>query len=454
MLQSGEQEHSESFRHSADEVSAGYQISASQKVQSVRDPRRKSTQVQTPSLQPAQVELLVAGAVANDCICDYIPNPAEPTQLSPILKTSNPAKVTQSTGGVGRNVATAARFAGADVALATAVADDLAGLALVEQLESDGLNTDRVRKLKTTDGASTASYVAINDANKDLVLAMADMSILNRPELESLEYWQECLASSKPKWVAVDANWSPTILSSIFSATRSHDIPTAFEPVSRAKASRLFDPKSPSIAAKDTIPNNVLNLATPNGMELTSMYMAARERGYFDSEGWWKAIDSFSLSDSGSRDKLAAITNNALVEQGIPQQALQLLPYVPNLVIKLGSDGCLLVQVLQPNDSRLRQPDSAPFVLGRNFSDESAIGGVYMRLFPASEQVSQDSIVSVNGIGDTMLGVIMACLVKDWTLEAAIPVGQKAAVLSLKSAEAVSPTVRELQRTIGGPSLS
>jgi pseudouridylate synthase / pseudouridine kinase len=399
------------------------------------------------SPESKQVDLLVAGAVANDSMCDYDPQ-NQPASIEPVLKTSNPAKITQSIGGVGRNVATAASYAGVKVGLATAVADDIAGTALMERLKSDGLNTQHVRTLKTTDGASTPSYVAVNDVNKDLVLAMADMSILTRPELESKVYWQDCLASSKPKWVVADANWSPTILASILGAAKSHNIPTAFEPVSTAKAVRLFNPTSPAITANDALPDHVLKLAAPNAMELTAMYMAAREQRYFDSEGWWKAVDSFGLSDSGSREKLTSVTNLALVEQGIPQQALQLLPYIPNLVIKLGPDGCLVVQVLQSNDPRLRSSDSAQYVIGRSFNEDAAVGGVYMRMFPASEQVKQTDIVSVNGIGDTMLGVVMACLVKGWTLEQAIPISQEAAVLSLKSAEAVSPNIREMQSLI------
>jgi pseudouridylate synthase / pseudouridine kinase len=394
-----------------------------------------------------EADLLVAGAVANDSMCDHDP-PNQAASIVPLLKTSNPAKITQSIGGVGRNVATAASFVGIEVGLATAVADDIAGRALMERLKSDGLNTQHVRTLKTDDGASTPSYVAINDVNKDLVLAMADMSILTRPEFEPREYWQGILASSKPKWVVADANWSSAILSSIFAAAKSFHIPTAFEPVSTAKAVRLFNSTSPVIASGNVLPNHVLDLAAPNAMELAAMYVNAREQGYFESEGWWKIVDSFSLSESGSREKLISVTNQKLVEQGLPQQALQLLPYIPNLVIKLGPDGCLLVQVLQPNDLRLRSPESAQYVIGRTFNGDSAVGGVYIRLLPASEQVNQTDVVSVNGIGDTLLGVIMACLVKGWTLEQAIPKGQQAAVLSLKSADAVSPRLRELQNVI------
>ena len=50
-----------------------------------------------------------------------------------------------------------------------------------------------------------------------------------------------------------------------------------------------------------------------------------------------------------------------------------------------------------------------------------------------------------NGIGDTMLGVIVAGLSKGRALEEVLPLAQEAAVLTLKSSQAVSPQVSELQ---------
>ena len=50
------------------------------------------------------------------------------------------------------------------------------------------------------------------------------------------------------------------------------------------------------------------------------------------------------------------------------------------------------------------------------------------------------------GVGDTMMGVLMAGLVKgDRRLEDLIPIAQQAAVKTLKSAAAVSPAVQELR---------
>lgn len=343
----------------------------------------------------------------------------------------------------------AAHLAGAKVTLASVVADDLAGSTLLDHIEASGLQTTAIQQLSRINGARTAQYVSINDTNKDLVLAMADMSIFARPEMESLDYWMEKIGSSKPKWLIVDANWSPAILSSVFTAAKVHQAFVAFEPVSTAKAARLFHKTNTAITNAKVVPNHMLSLASPNSLELKAIYNAAKTALMFESGEWWKTIDSFGLSGSGSQDRLVSIAGPELVAEGIPQQSLQLLPFIPNLVTKLGRKGCFLASLLRRGDERLKSPEDAPYVLARSLSHDSEIGGVYMRLLPPFCEVQQDEIVSVNGIGDTMLGVIVAGLVKGRTLEEVIPIAQEAAVLTLKSAEAVSPQVRSIQGRLG-----
>ncbi|KAK5452265.1 hypothetical protein LTS15_007331 [Exophiala xenobiotica] len=400
---------------------------------------------QTQALEAQPIDILVAGSLASDTICDYQPFDDSPALLSPLLHTSNPSSISQSAGGVGRNVAMAAHLAGAKVSLASVVADDLAGSSLLDHIGQSGLTTTNLRQLMTTEGARTAQYVAVNDSSKDLVMAMADMSILGRPEMESLEYWTTMMNQNKPKWVVADANWSPAILSSIFTAAKAHKAMVAFEPVSTAKAARLFHKANNVMMTGGVVPNHVVSLASPNSIELTAIYNAARDAMMFQSEQWWKVVDSFGLVGTGSSDRLASIAGSDLVHEGIPQQCIQLLPLIPNLVTKLGHRGCLLTSLLRRTDERLTRPEYAPYILSRNLSGSSEIGGLYMRMFPPSREVRQEEIVSVNGIGDTMLGVISAGLAKGYTLEDVIPIAQDAAVLTLKSPEAVSPEVRSIQ---------
>lgn len=403
-----------------------------------------SQKKQTPS-QGVLVDVLVAGSLASDTICDNQPLDNDATRVSPTLHTSNPAQIAQSAGGVGRNVAIAAHYAGAKVNLASVVADDLAGKTLIDHIAKCGLPTRDIRQISTAAGARTAQYVAVNDRNKDLVVAMADMSIFGSPELEALDYWTGVMAENSPRWVVVDANWSPSILSAILTAAKSRNTMIAFEPVSVAKATRLFHRDNSAISSRNVVPEHIVSLASPNHFELAALFNAARDALMFESEQWWRVIDSFGLSGSSSRDRLSATLGHDLVEQGIPQQCIQLLPFIPNLVTKLGPKGCLVTSLLKQDDERLRSPEYAPYIIARSQSEHSHIGGVQMRLISPSRGVPQSEIVSVNGIGDTMLGVMVAGLVQGHNLEQIVPIAQDAAVLTLQSAQAVSPEVRSIQ---------
>ena len=70
-----------------------------------------------------------------------------------------------------------------------------------------------------------------------------------------------------------------------------------------------------------------------------------------------------------------------------------------------------------------------------------------MRLFPPAEVVAEDDVVSVNGVGDTFLGIVLAGLAKnesrDWPH--LIDVAQRGSVMTLKSNESVSPDISSLR---------
>lgn len=75
-----------------------------------------------------------------------------------------------------------------------------------------------------------------------------------------------------------------------------------------------------------------------------------------------------------------------------------------------------------------------------------------MRLFPPAELVKQADVASVNGVGDTLLGVLVAGLASRGSashVEDMLMVAQEAAVRTLKSAEAVSKDVRGILGQLG-----
>ncbi|KAL1955358.1 hypothetical protein VTO42DRAFT_8640 [Malbranchea cinnamomea] len=396
-------------------------------------------------------DILVAGALAVDLACDYAPLSQHGT--SPSFHTSNPSRISQSLGGVGHNVAVAASHLGSRVLFCSAVADDLSGRAALAGLGNVGLCPDGVQKLDpSTTGARTAQYIAINDAKKDLLIAMADMSILEMPE-ERFNFdglWEPLIRRSRPSWAVIDANWGPDVFSRWIILCRNNGIKVALEPVSAPKSTRLFTGKAPVFSPSNVAPNHLIDLITPNQFELAAMHAAAREAELFDSSEWWRLVDALGMPSSGSRDRLVSLTTSAMVDAGIPQQSIQLLPFIPCIVTKLGAQGVLLTQLLSPGDSRLSSAEDEQYILSRSMENDPVVGGVYMRLFPAAEILSSADIVSVNGAGDTLLGAIVSALamVKDgrtrMKVEDIIPIAQQASVRTLKYQGGVSPDIASL----------
>lgn len=406
-----------------------------------------------------KADLLVAGSLAIDFSCDFAPSGSRSTETSPSPHTSNPAIISQGLGGVGHNVALAASYVGSSTLFCSAVADDLSGKAALAALEKENLSADGIQTLSPSLGARTAQYVAVNDAKKDLVLAMADMKIMELPvHVHDFDgFWDPLMDRTRPSWVVVDANWSPGMLSKWIESAHKIGARVAFEPVSTAKARGLFgklEGGKTVIGPADTVPNHKVNLAAPNELELASLYNTARENGLFDSTGWWNVIDALGLSSSGSRDRLVSLTSTALVDDGIPQQSIQLLPFIPYMLTTLGRHGVLLTQLLQPDDPRLTSPESAPYILSRSHDGGAVVGGVYMRLFHPDTVLADQDVISVNGAGDTLLGVVVAGLAiqspttQPKHLEDIIPVAQKASLRTLQSPDSVSIDIKGLSKLL------
>ncbi|KAF7872634.1 hypothetical protein EAF04_003551 [Stromatinia cepivora] len=413
-----------------------------------------SSNISTP-----KPSIVVIGSVAIDLSCDYTPRTNQSTGgSSPQMHTSNIARIRSSIGGVGYNVLRAAQLSSKEpVSLCTFIADDQAGKTILQSLKANGNHTDDITICSKESDYRTAQYVAINDGKKDLVIAMADMGIFTRPSNDSsiqAMYSKLNTLTSSTKWIIIDANWQPEVIHEFLHAAKSpsSSIKIAFEPVSTTKSARLFEhPTNSSLKTNKlpVFPNHIVDLATPNEHELTSMHEAATTHGKFESEEWWKTIDALGIPSTGARDRFVQITSQDLTNQGIPVKAVQLLPYIPTILTKIGARGVLLTSVLRPGDPRLRDPDHAPYILSRCTNGNEEVGGVYMRLFLAVEKVEEGDVVSVNGVGDTFLGVLIAGLARGCELgDGLIEIAQRGAVMTLKSCESVSPEVGKLREEL------
>jgi pseudouridine-5'-phosphate glycosidase/pseudouridine kinase len=321
------------------------------------------------------------------------------------------------------------------VNLCSVIGDDIAGATVLSAITTSGLSTTHIRREDAESGARTAQYVAVNDSQKSLVLGMADMDILtSRPFSQT--YWSRAITDAEPKYLVVDANWSPSAIRSFLAL--AGDAVTVFEPVSAAKSQRLFTGDKLGV-----FPRHEVSMAAPNIHELLAMDEAADREGYFEHGPWYEAVDRMNIRDAAVVDYEVRLYD--ILEAGVREKMLRLLPYIPTIVAKLGDQGVLLAEIMRPHDWRLTAPEHQQYILARRTvsNPDAMIGGVYMRLYPAVERVSD--VVSVNGVGDTFLGALVAVLARGGTVHEYVDLAQKAAVMTLRSKEAVSPGLEELK---------
>jgi pseudouridine-5'-phosphate glycosidase/pseudouridine kinase len=325
------------------------------------------------------------------------------------------------------------------VRLHSAVGDDLSGRAALAQLRDEGMEVSGIETLPVP--SRTAQYVAVNNANKDLSLAMADMSILETlPEATVQKLASGLFGEGRPKVFVADANWSPDALHTLLGAARNAQSTTIFEPVSTAKALRIF--LAPLSSSASVFPHPLADIITPNNHELVALHDYALGEALFETAGWFAVIDALGIPSTGLRVPLAITVGGELVDQGIPQQAIKLLPFFPTILTKLGPRGVLMTKLLTSDAPELHDESERQFVLSRNMSAGKEIGGLYIRFFPVEKVLKSEEVISVNGIGDTFCGALASRLAKGERVQDVVGFAQRAAGESLKSRESVSPRLR------------
>ncbi|WP_346914439.1 PfkB family carbohydrate kinase [uncultured Roseibium sp.] len=149
--------------------------------------------------------------------------------------TSTPSDIGQAPGGVATNVARALVRLDVPATLCGVVGDDVAGRALREQLNREGL----ALRLLERKGKATGQYLALHDPDGSLVAACVDDAILAEAPPETFRSELALLAAEMPAhalWFA-DANLPPDILKAVADEVPEGHL--AADAVSVAKAGRL-----------------------------------------------------------------------------------------------------------------------------------------------------------------------------------------------------------------------
>jgi pseudouridine kinase len=150
------------------------------------------------------------------------------------LASSNPVTVTESCGGVARNIAEALAGLACQTALLTVVGDDKAGQWVLEETKRRGVDVSQAIVLK---GENTGSYTALLDNSGEMFLAFANMDIYDKFTPAMLRDKWSHIASAK--LVIADTNLPSDTLEELIRRCQEEDIPLFIDPVSSEKAKKL-----------------------------------------------------------------------------------------------------------------------------------------------------------------------------------------------------------------------
>lgn len=142
--------------------------------------------------------------------------------------TSNPSYMTESVGGVARNISENLSRLQYDVKLLSVIGHDQAG-AVIEQA-SGGIDFQLTEKLV---GYRTGSYTAVLNEMGELVIAMADMAIYELLTPALLQRHESILTSATG--IVIDLNCAKQTIEYVQTLCLHHQIPLAVIPVSVPK---------------------------------------------------------------------------------------------------------------------------------------------------------------------------------------------------------------------------
>ncbi|KAJ3551335.1 hypothetical protein NM688_g4764 [Phlebia brevispora] len=405
-------------------------------------------------------KLMVIGSAAAD-----ITARASLSDKSMLKNSTVPGTLSMSLGGVGRNVAEAAHriLSGSlpqstgETILVAPVGDDLFGRLVIEGTEKLGMRSDGIVRV---DGARSAVCNMVLDSQGDLIGGVADMDITHSfdPTLAT-----NAIKKFRPKLVAVDGNLSEDVLSAVVRVCYGSGIPVFFEPTSVVKSTRIWPAVKKTIGSASHSP---IAFASPNVLELTQMYMAARAEPLelTSDQRWWTVVDNMALGSHFrlELEHLAKMssqeqgkTQNSLsylLDKGIAQMTVNLLPFIQHIIVKCGELGIFTVFRIPASLAKVSPwTNEGSNVKARQVIAHGKDGEVVVvKHFPALT-VPEGTPLNVTGAGDSLVGSILASLIQSpaafydpVTLDSLIERAQKAAMLTLSNPEAVSPALSSL----------
>lgn len=300
------------------------------------------------------------------------------------MGSSNPARQTESPGGVARNIAENLARLGLPVHLLTAVGRDVAGQALLAQLQTLGVDC---AGCLSADDASTGSYTAVLDPLGGLVLALAHMTLTDRLDPEFLRRTSPHRAAAR--WVVADLNLPRASLDQLRLEARARRQSLVLVAVSEPKMARL-------------------------GAELDGVALLVLNRGELAAYLGRPLPDRQALDDAW----------RSLRAQGLSR-----------LVLSDGAHGVWLANAEAEADADADADTDADTGNDPATAARAAPGGL---VHLPSPPLPAASLREVTGAGDAMSAGIVAALSRGASLRAACRLGQRLAALTLQTDATVS----------------
>ncbi|KAF5384895.1 hypothetical protein D9615_001481 [Tricholomella constricta] len=422
------------------------------------------------SLPPANLIIIGSAAV------DITAQAQEDTSKSLAMHSTAPGSVTLSLGGVARNIAEASHRVMSSHSphlssmLLSPIGDDAFGRLLAEETAQLGMRVDGLIR----SDKRTAVCNMVLDSHGGLLSGVADMNITTTVEDYTVI---SHVQMHQPRLVALDGNLSSDTIKNVVEHCIQNDIKDQLknainmisilvgqasnnEPTSVVKSTAIL----PAIAASlDIRPSQApIAFSSPNMLELAQLFSSAETLNLTSHPAWWHVIDNLALGSAFRADLEQLARKNVsdgdpskgnlsfLLEQGVVQMAVKLLPFFQHLVIKCGEQGVLVVmrvsepEVLVSPWAVKHSQTSQRTIIARGKSNEVIV----LQHFPPHPI---EEVLNVTGAGDSFVGALLANILQHpdafhdpKKLSDAMFAAQNAAILTLQSRRAVSPLLSNI----------
>jgi pseudouridine-5'-phosphate glycosidase/pseudouridine kinase len=223
-----------------------------------------------------------------------------------------------------------------------------------------------------------------------------------------------------------------------------------FDPTSLPKMERMISALCSKLPAPPS-ESRLLSHFSPNLLEVKELYGKLQQLGLFETEEWFAYIAELRLSANWRNgiERLANIKEHDLgwlVNAGVAQMMVSLLPWVGNLWVKCGQNGLIHLGIV---DAGRDGPRGQPGVRrvehdSPNDFKDFAVGQMEKPVLRLSHYspTKLDRMVSSTGAGDSLVGGLIAGLGRRLPMDQVARQGMDAARATLLSDRAVGDVKR------------